>query len=226
MNRKVFLFYQSEIAENASTTIDYWIKFFQLKTSGEWKAEEINTVPFSSLADVERVWNNSQSLDYAIVVVVGEKKQFHEKESRLGEKIIAVDCKFSHIDEYVFYPNKKAKKSIVIFDTPVSDRYLDNICIQFSKLQLINSQLEHSELYANMIKKGDYGCIMVKPIVFHSADNLLVQMLLLYSNHKLETSTLLSIDDVIKKINISASIETEFVCRSGRRLYSFPMLYV
>ena len=201
MIKKTFVFFQRESEEIYLKTIECWKCFLKLKTSGEWKEDEFEIIPFSSTAEIELFWNNSHSLDYALTIVLGECKQFHKRKNLLGEEIITFNVQSEHIDEHIFYPTTKAKK-------------------------FLNSQIKTNDLYDDMIEKGDLGCIPVKPQFFNSVNNFLYQTVALYHNFNYVAPSLITIDDLVTKIESSKLKRTGFICNSGRRLFSYPMMYL
>lgn len=226
MIKKIFLFIQRESEEISSKTINCWKSFFKLKTSGEWQEEEFEIISFSSAAEIKLFWNNCPSLDYAIIVILGKKNQFHKRKNLLGEEMITFDVQSERIEEHIFYPAAKSKKSIVIYDTILADNYFASVDMQLKKLQLLNSQIETNDLYSNMIEKGDLGCIPVKPQFFNPENNFLYQTVSLYHNFDYADSSLITIDDLVKRIKKSPLKRIGFKCNSGRRLFSYPIMYL
>lgn len=226
MIKKMFLFIQRESEEISSKTINCWKNFLKLKTSGEWQEEEFEIIPFSSAAEIKLFWNNSPSLDYAIIVILGKRNQFHKRKNLLGEEMITFAVQSERIEEHIFYPATKSKKSIVIYDTILSDNCFASVDMQLKKLQLLDSQIETNDLYTDMIEKGDLGCIPVKPKFFNSENNFLYQTVSLYHNFDYADSSLITIDDLVKRIKKSPLKRIGFICNSGRRLFSYPMMYL
>ena len=226
MIKKTIVFFQRESEEIYLKTIECWKSFLKLKTSGGWKDDEFEIIPFSFASEIELFWNNTPLVDYALVIVLGENNQFHKRKNLLKNEIITLDVQSKRIDEHVFYPTSRAKKSIVIYDTILSNNYLESVYMQLKKLQSINFQIETDGLYANMIDKGDLGCIPVKPQFFNSANNFLYQTVSLYHNFNYVAPSLITIDDLVTKIEGSKLKRTGFICNPGRRLFSYPMMYL
>lgn len=226
MNKKVFIFFPSEADNIILKTVDCWKKFFQLDSSGGWLAEEIEQIPFLSVAEIRQFWDNHSEFDFAVTVILGKKHQYRMGKNIFGEDSISIDTQSESVAEHIFYPTTVARKRIIIFDVVMSEdiwRLVDRQLTAFCEQRL---SVENLNAYTAMIARGDYGDIFVKPKYFNSRNNFLYQVLLLYHENSDNTLSLVSIDGVIGKMKTSALRKIGFVCNSGRRLYSFPGVFL